>query len=193
MNERLLALAISAAALALPASAQAAPKLLLDATTELDAPLTANAGRDAGTCHRAYRPDAAGVAARDVTLSGPGSLEVRLDGRQGDWDVAVFDAAGKVLAADASPDAQEVASGFALKGGVVHVQACRRSGGAVSVPATLEHSAIAPGAMRSFAAAPAVGEQPPARQNRTTPSPPPRRPGSSTTATVPTPASSSPT
>ena len=51
-----------------------------------------------------------------------------------------------MLAADASPDAQEVASGFALKGGTVHVQACRRSGDAASVPATLEHSAIAPGA-----------------------------------------------
>ena len=81
-----------------------------------------------------------------MRLSGPGSLEVRLAGDDGDWDVAVFDAAGSVLAADASPDAQEVASGFALKGGTVHVQACRRSGDAASVPATLEHSAIAPGA-----------------------------------------------
>ena len=141
-------------ALAVPASAQAAPKLLLDATTELDAPLTANAGQDAGACHRAYRPDAAGVAARDVTLSGPGSLEVRLGGTEGDWDVAVFDAAGTLLAADASPDAQEVASGFAVKGGVVHVQACRRSGDASSVPATLEHSAIAPGAAEAAKADP---------------------------------------
>ena len=140
-------------ALALPAGAQAAPKLLLDATTVLDAPLAAGAGEAAGACHRAYRPDAAGVAARDVRLSGPGSLEVRLDGDEGDWDVAVFDAAGTVLAADASPDAQEVASGFALKGGVVHVQACRRSGGAASVPATLEHSAIAPGATEAAKAA----------------------------------------
>ncbi len=146
MTNRLLSLTFLIAALALPASAHAAPKLLLDATTVLDAPLTANAGEAAGACHRAHRPDAAGVAARDVRLSGPGSLEVRLDGDEGDWDVAVFDAAGNVLAADASPDAQEVASGFALKGGVVHVQACRRAGDAASVPAALEHSAIAPGA-----------------------------------------------
>ena len=89
-----------------------------------------------------------------MTLSGPGSLEVRLDGTEGDWDVAVFDAAGSVLAADASPDAQEVASGFALKGGIVHVQACRRSGDARSVPATLEHSAIAPGAAEAAKADP---------------------------------------
>jgi hypothetical protein len=153
-THRLLTLAIAiAAALALPASAHAAPKLLLDATTVLRAPLTANAGEAAGACHRAYRPNAAGVAHRDVRLSGPGSLEVRLAGTEGDWDVAVFDAAGKVLAADASPDAQEVASGFALKGGLVHVQACRRSGDAASVPATLEHSAIAPGAATAAKAA----------------------------------------
>ena len=140
-------------ALAVPATAHAAPKLLLDATTVLDAPLAANAGEDRGACRRAYRPDAAGVAARDVRLHGAGSLEVRLDGTQGDWDVAVFDAAGKVLAADASPDAQEVASGFALTGGVVHVQACRRSGDAAAVPATLEHSPIAPGAADAAKAA----------------------------------------
>jgi hypothetical protein len=146
-THRLTPLALTiAAALALPAAAQAAPKLLLDAATVLDAPLTANAGEDAGACHRAYRPDAAGVATKDVRLAGPGSLEVRLDGDDGDWDVAVFDAAGGVLAADASPDAQEVASGFAPSGGVVHLQACRRSGDATAVPATLEHSAIAPGA-----------------------------------------------
>src|SRR5690349_1443119 len=152
-THRLIPLAIAAIALAAPATAQAAPKLLLDATTVLDAPLVANAGEDSGACHRAYRPDAPGVAHRDVRLPAAGSLEVRLEGRQGDWDVAVFDAAGTLLAADASPDAQEVASGFALKGGVVHVQACRRSGGAASVPATLEHSAIAPGAAAAAKAA----------------------------------------
>jgi hypothetical protein len=146
-THRLLTLALTVAALALPATAHAAtPRLLLDATTVLDAPLTAKAGEDAGACHRAYRPGAAGVATRDVQLPGAGSIEVRLDGGVGDWDVAVFDAAGRVLAADASPDAQEVASGFALQGGTVHVQACRRSGEAAAVPATLEHSAIAPGA-----------------------------------------------
>src|SRR4029079_1541525 len=46
-THRLLTLALTiAAALALPASAHAAPKLLLDATTVLDAPLSANAGED---------------------------------------------------------------------------------------------------------------------------------------------------
>jgi hypothetical protein len=153
-THRLLTLAFLTAALAVPGTAQAAPKLLLDATTVLDAPLTARGGEDSGACHRAYRPGSPGVATRDVTLSGPGSLEVRLAGTEGDWDVAVFDAAGSVLAADASPDAQEVASGFALKGGIVHVQACRRSGGAASVPATLGHSAIAPGAAEAAKAAP---------------------------------------
>jgi hypothetical protein len=79
-THRLTPLALTiAAALALPAAAQAAPKLLLDAATVLDAPLTANAGEDAGACHRAYRPDAAGVATKDVRLAGPGPLEMRLE------------------------------------------------------------------------------------------------------------------
>jgi len=153
-THRLLSLALLTAALALPASAQAEPRLLLDATTVLDGALTAPAGTDTGACHRAYRPGSPGVATRDATLSGPGSLEVRLAGDEGDWDVAVFDAAGRVRAADASPDAQEVASGFALTGGTVHVQACRRSGDSASVPATLQHSGIAPGAAEAAKADP---------------------------------------
>ena len=36
----------------------------------------------------------------------------------------------------------------------MHVQACRRSGDAASVPATLEHSAIAPGAAEAAKADP---------------------------------------
>ena len=140
-TRRLLLTIAILAALALPASAQAAPKLLLDATTVLDGSLAARPGADAGACHRAYRPGAAGVATKDVTLSGPGSLEVRLDGAEGDWDVAVFDAAGNVLAADASPDAREVAERLRRStGGTLRVQACRRAGDAASVPATLEHS-----------------------------------------------------
>ena len=48
LTHRLLSLAVLTAALALPASADAAPKLLLDATTVLDAPLAAGAGEAAG-------------------------------------------------------------------------------------------------------------------------------------------------
>ena len=131
-THRLLTLALTiGAALAVPTSAHAAPKLLLDATSVLDAPLSANAGEDTGACQRAYRPDAPGVAHRDVRLPAAGSLEVRLDGRQGDWDVAVFDAAGTVLAADASPDAQEVA-------GVVAFLASEGGAAFTGVPVTMD-------------------------------------------------------
>ena len=81
-----------------------------------------------GACHTAYRPGHAGIATSDVRVSSGGAVGVRLDGTKGDWDVAVFDAAGRLVAADASPDAQEAANGYVLTGGQLHVQACRRSG-----------------------------------------------------------------
>ena len=59
----------------------------------------------------------------------------------------MFDAAGRAIAADASPDAQEVAVGYASAAGTLRVQACRRSGDAASVPATLEHAALRDGAL----------------------------------------------
>ncbi len=122
-------------------------ELLHAPTTVLDGTLTAAPGTHEAACHLAPRPGRAGVATRSVDVAGPGKLTVELAGDSGDWDVAVFDAAGRTIAADASADAQEVAVGYAPAAGTLRVQACRRSGDARSVPATLEHAALRDGAV----------------------------------------------
>ena len=123
-------------------------EMLYAPTTVLDGTLTAAPGTYEAGCHLAYRPGRAGVASRSVDVAGPGKVTVELAGHRGDWDVAVFDAAGRAIAADASPDAQEVAVGYAPAAGTLRVQACRRSGGAASVPATLEHAGLRDGALK---------------------------------------------
>jgi hypothetical protein len=75
----------------------------------------------------------AGVSTIDVTPPlGDASfvtLDARLAGPPGsDWDLAVFDAAGNVVAASAATGATEVASGYVLDPGALTVQACRISG-----------------------------------------------------------------
>ena len=152
MNPRhraLLVAVLSVVATLTPAAAEAAGPPLLEPRTVLDAALAAPAGTDASACHRAYRPGRAGVATRSVNVPGPGAVTVKLTGGEGDgdWDVAVFDETGRALAADASPDAQEVALGYTA-GGRLDVQACRRSGDAASVPASLEFAATRPGALK---------------------------------------------
>jgi hypothetical protein len=119
---------------------------LLESQTLLDGALSAPDGMQATPCDRAYMPNRAGVATRSVEVSGPGQVTVRLAGTEGDWDVAVFDATGRALAADASPDAQEVAIGYTA-GGRLDVQACRYSGTAAAVPATLQFQAVSPAAL----------------------------------------------
>jgi hypothetical protein len=143
----LLLSVVLAAGLAGSAVARGA-ELLHAPTSVLDGPLTAASGTYDAACHLAYRPNRAGVASRSVNVPGPGKVTVELAGHRGDWDVAVFDAAGRAIAADASPDAQEVAVGYAAAAGTLHVQACRRSGAAASVPATLEHAALRDGALK---------------------------------------------
>lgn len=58
-----------------------------------------------------------------------GAVEARLSGPAGsDWDVAIFDQAGRVVAASAETDASEVASGFVVEPGPLTAQVCRVSG-----------------------------------------------------------------
>ncbi len=115
--------------------------------------LSAPAGTFTGACHRSWRQGEAGVATRTVTVSGPGHVDLRLSGSAGDWDVAAFGPDGRVVAAGASPDAQEVASGWLAKGRVLRVQACRRSGRAASARVTVEHAPM-PADTTSFRADP---------------------------------------
>lgn len=137
------------------AAAHAAPaSLLAETRTVFDGTIAAGSGTTAAACHTAYRPGATGVATRSVEVAGPGSINVTLAGERGDWDVAVFDGEGRAIAADASPDAQEAANGFTLHGGMLRLQACRRSGDATAVHATLEHAALRPSALDAKIEAP---------------------------------------
>jgi hypothetical protein len=77
--------------------------------------------------------DGAGASSVELTpplASAPfATLEARLEGPAGsDWDLAVFDAAGNMVAASSEYGASEVASGYVLEPGPLSVQACRISG-----------------------------------------------------------------
>jgi hypothetical protein len=148
----LIALALAAVSVAAPA--QAADTPLAKPTALLSGRLAAAPGTFTRECHARYRPNEDGIATRDVRARGAGAVHVTLDGTRGDWDVAVFDAAGRLLPADASPDAQESASGWTTRAGTLHVQACRRTGTAASVPATLTLARIKPGAVKAAKADP---------------------------------------
>lgn len=82
-------------------------------------------------------PEAAGAATvldtrvtcAPVTVYAPaaGRLDVSVAG-SGDWDVELRDAAGRVVAAGASPDGREVASGIVERAGALTLKACGGTG-----------------------------------------------------------------
>ena len=107
-------------------SSSAQPDPRVELRPVLDATLRA-AGTVTRPCHTGSRE---GAAVTTITVPGPGPVEARLDAASGDWDLAIFDDAGRAIAAGAGADAHEVAAGWALKAGTLRVQACRRSGDA---------------------------------------------------------------
>ncbi len=124
-------------------------------TTAFDAPLPGAEGNTAIACQDSWRPGTAGVASQTVAVpAGPSRLEVSLGGAQGDWDVAVFDTKGAMLAASAELGSTESAMGYTLTGGTLRVQACRRTGDAGSVPVKLAYAPITGDADAARASAP---------------------------------------
>ncbi|MEJ7875080.1 MAG: M14 family zinc carboxypeptidase [Solirubrobacterales bacterium] len=79
------------------------------------------------SCIESKRTDAA-VATQTVTVPGVSAVTARLSDAGGNWDLAVVDESGRVVAGSAYADGDEVAQGFAIEPGALHVQACRRSG-----------------------------------------------------------------
>src|SRR4051794_41043956 len=77
-------------------------------------------------CQTALRTGDPDVITRPVAVTGLAHVSAALNGAGGDWDLALFDAEGRAVAAGASPDAQEVANGWAR--GNLTLQACRLSG-----------------------------------------------------------------
>jgi zinc carboxypeptidase len=83
-----------------------------------------------------------GYAQRTVVMPTAGAVAARLTAAQGDWDVAVFEAdTGQVVAGSAYRGARELASGYAIAGERLVVQACRLSG-ASSAGLSVESTAV---------------------------------------------------
>ncbi len=133
----------SFAILAVAAPAAAAPGEL-PLVKAFEGNLAPAAGSTAKACHASYRPGTPGVSTRKVLVPpGPGLVEVSTSARGGDIDLAIFDGSGRSIAAGASPDAQEVASGWTVMGGILRLQACRRSGGGSGpISTVVEHAAL---------------------------------------------------
>jgi hypothetical protein len=103
----------------------------------------------AGTC--LAPATGAGVVRRAVVTHGNGLVRARLEAAEGDWDVAVLDAGGKLVAGSAHAGADELAEGFVAAGRALTVQACRRDGGAGSARLSVENvvlPAAAPGRLQ---------------------------------------------
>ena len=94
---------------------------LLDTTVSSD-------GASMASC-LSRRAGERGVATRQVTLERAGYLYTSLTAASGDWDLAVFNEAGRRTSGGATTSASEVASGY-VGSGTFTVQACRRSGDA---------------------------------------------------------------
>lgn len=147
-----LATAVSCAVVAAPAAALPTE---LPITKVFDGSLTPSAGTTAIACQASYRPGTPGIATREVPVAlGLGLVEGRATGSSGDVDFAIFDRSGKAFAAGASPDAQEVTSGWTRHGGVLRLQVCRRDGDARAVRVVLERAALPAGAASARSAPP---------------------------------------
>jgi hypothetical protein len=84
-----------------------------------------------------------GYAQRTVVMPVAGAVAARLTAAQGDWDLAVFEAdTGQVVAGSAYQGSRELASGFAVAGERLVVQACRLSGGAQVAGLSVESTAV---------------------------------------------------
>lgn len=118
---RILTVVVSLAALAALSAAPAAAAGELLATT-------VSTGDDATwrRCHDRLLEDGRAVAQKRVELPAAGLVWATLDAPGGaDWDLAVFEAdSGRLVAASAGPDTQELAEGFALGERELVVQAC---------------------------------------------------------------------
>ncbi|MFC6091501.1 M14 family zinc carboxypeptidase [Saccharothrix lopnurensis] len=104
---------------------------------------------EARACYNALLPaGTAGVDRREVTSTVDGLVQARLapggGGREGDWDVAVFDEAGGIVAASSALRSRELAESFVTKGQRLVVQACRYAGPAGTATLGVDFLALTP-------------------------------------------------
>jgi Zinc carboxypeptidase len=97
----------------------------------------------ARSCTERQMAGGEGYTQRTVVMPTAGSVAARLTAAQGDWDLAVFEAdTGQVVAGSTFRGARELASGYAIAGERLVVQACRLSGGASSAGLSVETTAV---------------------------------------------------
>jgi len=126
-----LAAAVLALTLAGPASAGELLSQTVSAASAVDKSCTG--GERSG----------AGVAQKRITMPDAGYVTARLGAASGDWDVAIINATdGRVVAGSAYSGSDEVASGLAIKGSELIVQACRLSGGSSTAELSVDATAI---------------------------------------------------
>ena len=137
LGRALVALAAAAAALgAVPAGASGAD--LLSTTVSAS-------GAAQRECAARPAAGATDVVTRRVATPSAGIVSARLGAESGDWDLAVFDAAGRTVGASAGFNAVEVAEGFVGSAGTLTVQACRLGGAAGTAAVDLAFTPIPPG------------------------------------------------
>jgi hypothetical protein len=95
------------------------------------------------SCTAGKLSSGSGYFQQTITMPTAGSVVAQLAAASGDWDVAIFEAdGGEVVGGSASRGGRELASGFAVAGKRLVVQACRRSGGASSAGLSVRSTAI---------------------------------------------------
>ena len=95
------------------------------------------------SCTQGKLSSGAGYVQQTVTMPTAGSVTAQLMAASGDWDVAIFKAEnGQVIAGSTLRGARELASGYAVAGQRLIVQACRLSGGASSAGLSVQSSDI---------------------------------------------------
>jgi Zinc carboxypeptidase len=125
-------LALGALVVATPASAAELLRKNVSAGSSLDRSCTG--GKLSG---------GSGYAQETVRMPAAGAVVARLTAGGGDWDLAVFEAdTGQVVAGSAYGGSREVASGYAIAGEQLVVQACRLSGSASSAGLSVESTAV---------------------------------------------------
>ena len=95
------------------------------------------------SCTAGKLSSGAGYAQESVTMPSAGSVSARLTAAGGDWDLAVFEAdSGQAVAGSAYRGSRELASGYAIAGERLVVQACRLSGSASTASLSVASTAI---------------------------------------------------
>jgi hypothetical protein len=85
----------------------------------------------------------AGVARTTFTMPTAGWVTAGLTAASGDWDLAIIDKAdNRVVAGSAYAGSDELASGLAVQGSDLVIQACRRSGGSSTATLSIGTTAV---------------------------------------------------